>query len=330
VSGPSEVYDLLLDHAAACDEAVREIVIGLTWTLCQSGAGAGLAMSPAAQTGLETRSLPWSGTLAGTKLSELAAWLRSWQPFEASVGMAAVNAALNPTLPENAVPLAAGNLAVFEHFLPHLAGKRVAVIGRYPGLEVYQQSLDMAVLERRPGQGDLPDPAAEYLLPGMDWVFLTASSLTNKTFPRLAELSRDANLVLMGPTTPWLEEMRNFGVDFLAGVAVQDAGQLRTTVAEGGGMRLFDTAVCYHVADLGAQEMAQLKAEIAEVARERQYLKDEMESWYAGTRQGAFPRRNELEQLDARLSVLDSRFKRLWDARFGGSADAAPRRQDAA
>jgi len=323
MSDPSEVYDLLLDHACVSDEAVQEIILGLTWTLCRSSAGMGLAMSPAVETGLETRRLPWSGTLAGRKLSELAGWVRSWQPFEATVGMAALNAALNPTLPENAVVLAAGNLAVFEYFLPHLTGRKVAVIGRYPGLEVYQQSLDLVVLERQPGQGDLPDPAAEYLLPDMDWVFLTASSLTNKTFPRLAELSRDANLVLMGPTTPWLEELKHFGVDFLAGVAVQDIGQLRATVAEGGGMRLFDAAVRYHVADLGAQEMARVKVEIAEVARQRQYLKEEMEAWYAGTRQGSFPRRGELEQLDTRLSLLDSRYKRMWDARAGGQAGAA-------
>lgn len=330
MSNPSEVYDLLLDHACSSDASVSEMILGLTWTLCQSNDGIGLAMSPSVETGLETRRLPWSGTLAGRQLSELARWLCSWQPFEAAVGMSAVNAALNSTLPENAEPLAAGNLAVFEHFLPYLKGRKVAVIGRYPGLEIYQESLDLVVLERRIGQGDLPDPAAEFLLPDMDWVFLTASSLTNKTFTRLAELSRDANLVLMGPTTPWLEELQHFGVDFLAGVAVQDKSHLRATVAEGGGMRLFDSSVRYHVADIGSQEMNRIKADIAEVVCQRQYLKEEMESWYSGTRQGSFPRRDEMEQLDARLSLLDNRYKRMWDARFGGSAGAIFQHRDAA
>ena len=212
---------------------------------------------------------------------------------------------------------------MFDHFLPHLAGKRVAVIGRYPGMERYRQELELTVIERRPGEGDLPDPASEFLLPQADWVFLTASSLINKTFPRLAELSQGANLVLMGPTTPWLEELAEFGVDFLAGVVIEDDGAARATAAEGGGTRLFESAVRYRVADLGAREMEGLKAEIAEVVRQRQYLKDEMEAWYAGTRQGAFPRRAELEQLDARLSALDGRYKRMWDARFDRTAMAA-------
>jgi len=68
----------------------------------------------------------------------------------------------------------------------------------------------MQVLERQPGPGDLPDPMAEYLVPEADWVLLTAISIPNKTFPRLAELSHDAKLVLMGPTVPWLEEPAEF------------------------------------------------------------------------------------------------------------------------
>ena len=93
---PSEVYDLLLDHAAARHGPVREVMLGLTWTLCRDDDGMGLAMSPSLATGIETRSLPWSGTLVGRPLSELAGWLNSWQPFQATGCMAAVNAAINP------------------------------------------------------------------------------------------------------------------------------------------------------------------------------------------------------------------------------------------
>ena len=125
----AEIYDLLLDHAAASEEAVREVLLGLTWTLCRGESGIGLAMSPAAGGSLEARSLPWPRTLAGRRLAELAGWIRSWDPYAATVGMAAVNAALagNETarqLMAAATPLAAGNLAVFDHFRPFLAGKK--------------------------------------------------------------------------------------------------------------------------------------------------------------------------------------------------------------
>lgn len=251
---PGRVYDLLIDSVPA-EAHAAEVLIGLTWTLCrsESASGIGLAMSPQVQ----TRTLPWPGTLAGRRLADLAPWVRSWSPHEATVGMAAINAALNPssTLAASASPIAPGasaNLAVFDHFANQLAGRRVAVIGRYPGLDRLDLAWELTVLERNPGHGDLPDPAAEFCLAEADWVFLTATSLVNKTFPRLAEISRDATLVVMGPTLPWIGALRDWGVDYLAGVRVTDPAALRQTVAEGGGTRIFETGVEYAVADLRA------------------------------------------------------------------------------
>jgi len=270
MAGPWDVYELLLDQLAgpADDHAlVEDILIGNVWTLCYTGNGAlGMAMSPAAG----VRTLPWSGTLAGRNANELAPWVRSWNMYEAAVGMAVINSRINARVDTDLIdsavslqPLGQANLAVFEHFLSRLRKNKVVVIGRYPGLERYIVGLDITVLERRPGVGDIPDPACEYLLPEADWVFLTASSLCNKTFPRLAELSRNATLVLMGPTTPWLRELSEFGVDYLAGVTVSNESRLYQTVAEGGGMRIFNADVSYHVAAIGAQQADDIAADIA-------------------------------------------------------------------
>lgn len=244
------IYEHLIESVPT-DLRADELMIGLTWTLCRSGAGLGLAMSP----GITTRTLPWPGTLAGRRLADLAPWVHSWDPFAATVGMAAINAAINPDsgLAAAACGLPRGpaaNLSVFAHFADQLKGRRVVVIGRYPGLDTLDPGWDLTVLERNPGAGDLPDPAAEFCLPQADWVFLTATSLINKTFPRLAELSRHATLVLMGPTVPWIVELRDWGIDYLAGVRVTDPARLRQTIAEGGGTRIFETGVEYAVADL--------------------------------------------------------------------------------
>ncbi len=221
--------------------------MGLTWTLCQAD-GMGLAMSP----GQPTRTLPWSGTLVHQTVAELAPWIQSWNAYEATIGMAAINASLNTpsSLLQSAQPLphsGAANLAVFEHFLPAIQNQRVVVIGRYPNLSQYEQVAEITVIERQPTGSDLPDPACEYLLPTADWVFLTSTSIINKTFPRLVELSQSAKLVLMGPTTPWLPELAEMGIDYLAGVKITDPTALRQTVAEGGGIRIFDTGVQYHL-----------------------------------------------------------------------------------
>jgi hypothetical protein len=198
---------------------------------------------------------------------------------------------------------------VFEHFAPRLEGKRVVVVGRYPGLETLELGWRLSVLERQPGPGDLPDPAAEYLLPEADWVFLTATSIPNKTFPRLAELSRGARVVLMGPTVPWLEGLADFGIDYLAGVSVEDGDALHRTVAEGGGTRIFETSVRYRVLTLADGEMDRLRDAIAHTAARRDALKRAMEEHDATGGRLRFPSWAELETVDRLLSNLDTRLK---------------------
>lgn len=250
------LYDQLLATVVANTRTVDELCLGLTWTYCRSGDSLGLAMSP----GVTCRTLPWAGTLRGKTVAELAPWLLSWNPFEACVGLAAANAAINHagnSVLDRAEPVSitsdlGANLAVFEHFRPRLAGAKVVIVGRYPGLDRITARLQVQVLERMPGEHDLPDTAAEFVLPHADWVFITASALINKTLPRLLALSQHATTVLMGPSLPWLAEWRQFGVDYLAGVKVLDADKASQIVREGGGVRLFGEGVGYAIADLSS------------------------------------------------------------------------------
>jgi uncharacterized protein (DUF4213/DUF364 family) len=247
---PNALYELLIAHANSTAK-VTGVCLGQVWTFCkaenQDVPYFGLAMSPP-QT---SRTLSFPGTLVGKTIKELAGWVTDWESCKATIGMAAINCSLNmQAFLEQATPLASGNLAVFEHFLPQLQKKKVVVIGRYPGIEVYQKQLDLVILERQPQTGDYPDPACEFLLPQADWVFISGSSIPNKTFPRLAELSQHATTVLMGPTVPWLPELAEFGINYLAGVKVQDKASLEQTISEGGGIRIFAQAVRYHLAKL--------------------------------------------------------------------------------
>jgi len=311
---PYEIYDLLQDYADGV-ETVRELIIGLVWTYCEAEV-CGLAMSP----GIPTRTLPWAGSLRGKSVAELAAWVREFDPYKSTVGMAAVNAAINcrHCLPAGHTlkPGKQGNLAVFEHFLPRMIGKKTIVIGRYPGLLEFVEahSLDVTVLERNPSHGDLADAACEYLLPEAEWVFLTASSIPNKTFPRLAELSRDAVTVLMGPTTPWIPDLHHFGIDYLAGVEISNQETLRNTLAEGGGVRIFDAGVSYRVSPLTPTETsAWSKQLIAQTAAGKESLTRGMDDWYRSGENRRYPRYAELDATNRRLSRLDTCFKQLWD-----------------
>ena len=102
-------------------------------------------------------------------------------------------------------------------------GKKIALIGH---LSLQPGALDGAsevyIIERSPKQGDYPDPACEYLLPDCDIVIMTASAAVNKTLPRLLELSRDAQTIIIGPTTPMCPELKALGISRLSGMVVRD------------------------------------------------------------------------------------------------------------
>ncbi len=140
MDNPKRIYELLLDYCST-DAIADRLLIGLVWTLCQSGNTIGLSMSPQ----FATRTLSWPGDLAGKTLLDLAAWILEWEPYQASVAMSAINTCLNTRAMPDTIALdnsvEHANLAVFEHFLPQLTGKKVVVIGRYPGIERYQDQI---------------------------------------------------------------------------------------------------------------------------------------------------------------------------------------------
>jgi uncharacterized protein (DUF4213/DUF364 family) len=313
MDNPKRIYELLLDYCST-DAVADRLLIGLVWTLCQSGNTIGLSMSPQ----FATRTLSWSGDLAGKSLIDLAAWILEWDPYQASVAMSAINTYLNTQAMPDSIALDStaenANLAVFEYFLPQLSGKNVVVVGRYPGIERYQDQIALKILEKQPGIGDYPDAACEFLIPNADWVFLTASSIPNKTFPRLAELANHAKTVLMGPTTPWLPQLHEFGIDYLAGVEITDSEALYRTVAEGGGKRIFNTGVRYRIAELNPQTcMKWLKQQIADCASEKNRLTQMMDAWYGNGNRKRFPGYALLDKTTTRLSRMDSSYKSLWD-----------------
>jgi len=253
----SYLYDWLLREALRCcalqggDPRIERVLLGLSWSVIEAG-GTGLCFSPTEA----PRTLPWSGTLVGRRAVELIEWVRHWHPCDAAVGAATINALINhesTALYESQLLTgnAPGHLRVFEHFHAKVKNWRVVVVGRYPGLERLWADVDYQCLERRlqPNEknNELPDTAADFVLPRADWVFITASSIANKTLPHLLALTTNARVVLMGPSLPWSFDWAEFDVNYLAGVDVVDRGKLFEIASEGGGTRIFDEAVHYRL-----------------------------------------------------------------------------------
>ena len=235
---PWELYARLIEPIDPAAKATSCLVS--TWTVVDcKDEGMGLAMT---YRGGAHDDNPLTG-IVGRPLRELAANLKSWDLRKASVGMAAVNAFHNSPqrvgswLKRPVEELASSG--VFSSMLEQIAGKKVAVIGHFPGLEAARKCSDLVILERNPSEDDVPDFAAEYVLPDRDYVFITGTTLTNKTLPRLLELSANAFVALVGPSVPLAPWWFDHGVDMLAGTVVMDRPRVWQAALEGAHKGIF-------------------------------------------------------------------------------------------
>ena len=212
------LYDRLIERAGlkANGDSVAMAIQGDNWTLVKTAAGRiGVAATHPARTGrrLDGKSV------CGMPVAEAAEFVKSWDFEMASFGLAAINAVINDA---SALPVTE-NPDAFLRYKDRCIGKKVAVIGRFAYLENRLEGLcDLHVLERLPGEKDYPDAACEYLLPDMDVVFITGCTASNKTLPRLLQLSQSAFTVISGPSTPMDDALLFMGADALCGFCVTD------------------------------------------------------------------------------------------------------------
>ena len=227
-----QIFDELIDSLPD-DLVVEDCQVGLNWTLVRS-LGMGVAMTPPYN---HLEAVTGAGAISGMHLRTVAQHIKSWSNLDAALGLAAINSAINApaTFESNFAPgqfLPEGN--VFETMRDELRGRKVALIGHFRSLEPLSDICELTILERDPCLGDLPDPACEYILASQDAIFITATTLINKTLPRLLQLSRHACVILTGPSAPLSPLFFNHGVNYLAGQVVINPDAVSRQIREGG------------------------------------------------------------------------------------------------
>jgi len=231
-----EIYDALLEGIPE-DLFVDELITGNGISYIRSGNGAGIAVFR----DYETRAPLFSKNLLGAPLREVAGCVKSWNYVEASVGLAAINAYYNnPEIArKNGVQFSDAKYVedrMNDPFIMsqnEIRGKKVAVYGHFPYLEnLFEPVCDLAIIEWDPEEGDYPLPACEYLLPECAYVYLTCTSILEKTLPRMLELSRNAEKITMvGPSTPLAPVLFDYGFSDLSGFIFKDNSRLSRIIA---------------------------------------------------------------------------------------------------
>ena len=222
----SEYYELLLSPLPE-DLVVRQLVHGVSWTAAVlSDESVGVAMHTAGD------SVPrMFDSLVGRPLSEAGRAVLSWNMEEASEALAAVNAFYNR--PDS--PYADPESRTLDGI--DLRGRTVGMVGKMIGHsnmteESFAAVKRLYIMDREEKPGAMPDSAAEFYLPLCDLVIITGSAAINKTLPRLLELSRNAQVILTGPSVSCCPALLSLGIDRLHGRLITRPEEMLRVIVE--------------------------------------------------------------------------------------------------
>ena len=216
--------------------AVREVRIGAFWTavvLEDGRCGLASALRDDSHHHHGQSPVREAGHLHQRSPMELAELASSDSLLEASIGLAAINALLD--VDEDACL----ELNAEQVILEQGTGKDVVVVGHFPFIPRIREVVrHLWVLEKRPGQGDLPAEAAPDIIPQGDVVAITGTSLINHTFEELVELCRpEAFVLVLGPTTPLSPVLFDHGADVISGTLVTDPETVLRYISQGASFR---------------------------------------------------------------------------------------------
>lgn len=231
-----KMYSELLSRLP--DGDILDIRIGLNWTaIVMDVAGnrrCGLAstLSSGHHHG-SGPDVPEAGRLEGMAGKAMAEWLLSDAPTQRSLGMAAVNALLEPPPGERSEVNAEQVIASYG------AGKKVVVVGHFPFVDrLRPRVVELSVLEKDPGPGDLPAEAAPQVIPQAGVVAITGMTLINHSLQGLLDLcAPQAFVLVLGPSTPLDPVLFDYGIDMLSGAIVTRIDPVLKAVSQGANFR---------------------------------------------------------------------------------------------
>ena len=216
---PGEIRRIVVGPrwTAVLSEAAGEMRCGLAATLDRVGARAGQPEADVLRQWVARPGL------------EVAARLHSPEPLEVSVAAAAINALL-PRVPGDNRDQPAEEIVARRG-----AGKSVVLVGRFafaPRLRPLVSRLQ--IIERQPHGDEVPESQAERVLPEAEFVAITGMAFVNGSLEGLLRwCGAEAEVLVLGPSTPLSPVLFDYGVDLLAGAEVTSIDAVMEGVAGG-------------------------------------------------------------------------------------------------
>jgi len=217
---------------------VINVCIGLNWTAVAVNNN-GIEKCGIASTIIQSHThsdeprIKQAGNFEGYSNQELAEFSLSDNPTLRSVGIATINASINPVLLKIEESNAADVLASYGK------GRRIVLIGRFPFTTNLKAKVgELAVIEQDPEPGDYPANKASEIIPKADVVAITGMTLINHTIQDLLDLcKKDAFVMVLGPSAPLSPVLFDYGVDVISGSIVEKIAPVVKVISQGGNFR---------------------------------------------------------------------------------------------
>jgi len=216
-----KLIDDLLASLPKRDCPIKRVSVGLHWTAVESRY---VGMAHNIRAGY-SKEIADAGNLIGMSALSLAQRAKSWNTQESSLGLATINSLLSP-------PGKPGSIN--PYMMEAAKGKTITIIGRFSfNDEIRKVAHATHCLEIEPVNNELPSFAAEEVIPFSDMVVISASSIINKSLPRLLEISKGKECIVLGPSTPMSDILFGYGASILEGIRVVDSDVLFRCVEQG-------------------------------------------------------------------------------------------------
>ena len=121
--------------------------------------------------------------------------------------------------------------------------KKVAVVGRFPGLK--DRGFKPLIIELNPKEGEYPAEKSEEVINQCDYVVITSSAIVNHTIDNLLKFAENKKVALVGPGTPITPALFDHGINVLSGMIVTDPDLAFRVVGEGGAVQALKKAAKY-------------------------------------------------------------------------------------
>ncbi len=223
-----ELVTQLLAHLTRPEITVDRIVVGETFCGVMAGGRMGLSAMLGARPRRDEKDL--AQRLEGQSVQACAALVHSPSPYAISIGMAALNAA-NALTREQVSP----DNHPADHLIADLGkDKIVGLVGEFPFVETLAHRVGtLHLFELNPVPGALSRDQWEAVLPQLDVLALTATTLLTRHMAWYLSRAVNAKIIILGPTTPVSPVLFDHGADYLCGSLVTNPDRVAASITMG-------------------------------------------------------------------------------------------------